>query len=231
MSEQTFPKPVDPFAEDRNRMVIDQIARRGVTDARVLDAMRRVAREAFVPEGLRGEAYADGPLPIGEGQTISQPYIVAVMAEALALRGDETVLEVGTGSGYAAAVLAHLAREIHTIERIASLAQRARSTLASLGYYRVHVIEGDGTLGWPQAAPYDAIVVTAAGPRVPDALLAQLKPGGRIVMPVGPVSSEQKLVRLTRSASDGYEVEDLGPVRFVPLIGADDSRQAEREKT
>jgi protein-L-isoaspartate(D-aspartate) O-methyltransferase len=205
----------------RNDMVLEQISGRGVHDAKVLDAMRRVAREEFVPEHLRDLAYADRPLPIGEGQTISQPYIVAAMTEALALHGGENVLEIGTGSGYAAAVLSFIAREVHTIERIPALAQQARTTLRHLGYDTVHVIEGDGTVGWPGAAPYDAIVVTAEGPRVPPTLLTQLKPGGRLVMPLSESNLEQVLVRVTRSRGDGDKTEKLYPVRFVPLIGVE----------
>ena len=221
-------KSVNPYLEPRHRMVLEQISRRGVSDVRVLEAMDTVAREAFVPEPLRGQAYADEPLPIGEGQTISQPYIVATMAEALGLGGGESVLEIGTGSGYAAAVLAHLAREVHSMERIAGLARQARATLARLGYDRVHVIEGDGSIGWAEAAPYDAIVVAAAGPRIPDALRAQLKPGGRIVMPVRTAPEQEELVRLTRHLGGGAEIEDLGPVRFVPLIGREGFRPIDR---
>jgi len=220
-------KLVNPYTARRKQMVLEQIAARGVHDARVLDAMRKVAREEFVPEHLRDLAYADLPLPIGEGQTISQPYIVAAMAEALGLQGGENVLEIGTGSGYAAAVLAHIARDVHTIERIPALVQQARVTLRRLGYDTVDVIEGDGTVGWPGAAPYDAIVVTAEGPRVPPTLRAQLKPGGRLVMPVSEGELDQVLVRVTRSA-DGDKSEKLYPVRFVPLIGLEGWSPAER---
>jgi protein-L-isoaspartate(D-aspartate) O-methyltransferase len=219
-------KSIDPYMIRRNKMVVEQIAGRGVHDARVLDAMRSVPREAFVAEHLRDLAYADQPLPIGEGQTISQPYIVAAMTEALGLKGGEKVLEIGTGSGYAAAVLAQIAGEVHTIERIAQLAKQARATLRRLGYDRVHVIEGDGTIGWPGAAPYDAIVVTAEGPRIPPSLRAQLKAGGRLVMPLNENEREQFLVRLT--AADGGRLEKLYPVRFVPLIGREGWSLAER---
>lgn len=221
-------KSVNPFMERRHRMVREQISGRGLRDPKVLDAMQRVAREAFVPEHLRDFAYADQPLPIGEGQTISQPYIVAAMTEALGLKGGENVLEIGTGSGYAAAVLAHIAREVHSVERIAELANRARKLLQLLGYHTVHVVEGDGSLGWPEAAPYDAIVVTAEGPRIPPSLRAQLKPGGRLVMPVSEGPFEQVLLRLTRSADDGDHVEKICPVRFVPLIGAEGWSPTER---
>lgn len=209
------------FAARRRQMVLDQISARGVHDGKVLDAMGKVAREEFVPEPLREAAYHDGPLPIGDGQTISQPYIVAAMAEALRLSGHEKVLEIGTGSGYGAAVLSHLAGEVHTIERIPALAIRASETLHRLGYRTVHVIEGDGSVGWAAAAPYDAVVVTAEGPRIPPTLRAQLKPGGRLVMPICNNEHNHSLVRLTR-ASDGADVIDnLMAVRFVPLIGAE----------
>jgi len=213
---------MDRYARRRAEMVEHDIAARGVADARVLAAMRAVPREAFVPEALREQACADRPLPIGADQTISQPYIVARMAEALQLRGGERVLEIGTGSGYAAAVLARLAAEVHTVERIAMLAERAQRTLAALQVDRVQVHVGDGTLGWPAAAPYDAIVVTAAGPRVPPALRAQLAPGGRLVMPVGETRYWQELLRLTRGRDDDSPdaQERLGAVAFVPLVGA-----------
>ena len=214
-------KWVNPFVGPRDRMVSDQVLRRGVTDRRVLDAMHAVPREAFVPESLRDAAYSDKPLPIGEGQTISQPYIVGAMAEALRLGGDENVLEIGTGSGYAAAVLAHLARAIHSVERLPNLARRARDTLRRLGYDSVEVIEGDGSRGWVPAAPYDAIVVAAGAPRLPPSLCAQLRPGGRLVMPVADKDHGQVLVRVVRGDGDEDLVESLEPVRFVPLIGAE----------
>lgn len=214
-------KSVNPYIVPRDRMVLEQLARRGVTDKRVLDAMRSVAREAFVPEHLRDAAYSDRPLPIGEGQTISQPYIVGAMSEALGLKGDENVLEIGTGSGYAAAVLAHIARAVSTIERIPALAQRARETLRRLGYGRVNVIEGDGSVGWAPAAPYDAIVATAEGPRIPPSLRAQLRPGGRLIMPVEDASCGQALVRMVRGDDGEDRVETILPVHFLPLIGAE----------
>lgn len=206
-------------AETRLRMVEGQIAARGVADPRVLDAMRLVPREAFVPEADRGLAHADQPLPIGEGQTISQPFVVALMADAARVRPSDRVLEVGAGSGYAAAVLGRLAAEVHAVERIPALAAAARDRLAALGVGNVQVHEGDGTLGWPAAAPFDAIVVSAGGPRVPAALRAQLAEGGRLIMPVGAERTDQRLLRLTRRG-DACEEEDLGGVRFVPLIGA-----------
>lgn len=210
----------DGLADVRNAMVEHQIAGRGIADARVLDAMRAVPRASFVPDALRASAYDDRPLPIGGGQTISQPYIVALMLEALGLRGGETVLEIGTGSGYAAAVLARLAARVVTIERVASLRVAAAGRLAAPGLANIELVDGDGSLGWPAAAPYDAIVVTAGGPRVPPALQAQLKPGGRLVIPVGSDLGEQNLLRLTREDEDHFNSETLAAVRFVPLIGA-----------
>lgn len=200
-------------------MVRRQIAGRGVRSEKVLDAMRRVPRERFLPMGNTVSAYDDAPLPIGAGQTISQPYIVAYMTEALALEGGEKVLEIGTGSGYAAAVLAEIASEVYTIERVEGLAAMASSVLTELGYNNVHVSQGDGTLGWPENAPFDGIVVTAGGPCVPDTLKYQLKIGGRLVMPVGTSSWYQELVRVTRITDAEFGTEDLVPVRFVPLIG------------
>jgi protein-L-isoaspartate(D-aspartate) O-methyltransferase len=208
------------FAEARRRMVETQIIDRGIRDHRTVAAMASVPREAFVPDDLRHQAYADRPLPIGVRQTISQPYIVAAMAEAARLSPGDRVLEVGTGSGYSAAVLAEIVAEVYTIERIASLAESARRRLADLGYTTVHVRLGDGSLGWPQHAPYDAIVVTAAGPHVPASLLRQLAIGGRLVMPVGP-SHGQSLVRVTRKGDETYAREVLQEVAFVPLIGAE----------
>src|SRR5205085_3246651 len=203
----------------RRDMVAHQIQERGVRSAAVARAMREVPREEFMSEEMREFAYADSPLPIGEGQTISQPYIVAYMTEALELEGGERVLEVGTGSGYAAAVLARIAGEVYTIERHPSLARSAEEILAKLGYDNVRVIVGDGTKGWPERAPYDAIVVAAGGHEVPPALKGQLAVGGRLVIPIGPAPREQRLVRVTRLDAERFEEEDLGGVRFVPLIG------------
>ena len=208
------------FDDMRRRMVERQIAARGITGELVLEAMRKVPRHEFVPAHLRAHAYDDGPLPIGEGQTISQPYIVALMTAALDLAGGDRVLEIGTGCGYAAAVLAEIAGEVYTIERVASLADRARQTLGRLGYGNVHVIVGDGTLGWPDAAPYAGIVVTASGPGVPDALKEQLAIGGKLVIPVEHGGGFQYLERITRIAEGEYETASLGGVRFVRLIGA-----------
>jgi protein-L-isoaspartate(D-aspartate) O-methyltransferase len=200
-------------------MVQRQIAGRGVRSEKVLNAMRKVPRERFLPKGQGVWAYDDAPLPIGDGQTISQPYIVAYMTEALALDGGEKVLEIGTGSGYAAAVLAEIAADVYTIERIDGLAIMARTILDNLGYQNVHVRQGDGTLGWPEHAPFDGIVVTAGGPDVPDTLKDQLKIGGRLVMPIGKSTWYQELVRVTRITEAEFDTEDLVPVRFVPLIG------------
>ncbi|MBP5990935.1 MAG: protein-L-isoaspartate(D-aspartate) O-methyltransferase [Piscinibacter sp.] len=210
----------EEFARRRDAMVREQIEARGVHDARVLQAMRELPRERFVRPGWEAEAYDDNPLPIAAGQTISQPYIVAFMSEALQLRGGERVLEIGTGSGYAAAVLGRLAKEVHTVERHAVLAEGAAAALAALGVDNVQVHTADGTLGWPAAAPYDAIVVTAAGPEVPVALLAQLAVGGRLVMPVGEREGAQWLLRLTRVNEHETRREELMGVRFVPLTGA-----------
>ena len=209
-------------------MVELQLAGRGISEPRVLDAFRAVPREAFVPPELAEFAYKDAPLPIGEDQTISQPYIVAVTIEALRLRGDERVLEIGTGSGYAAAVLSRIAKQVFTVERRASLANEARERLARLGYRNVDVLHGDGTLGWPEHAPYDAIAVAAGGPQVPKALLDQLAPGGRLVIPVGPDESSQVLTRVTRVGADDFREEPLIEVRFVPLIGEQGWPEEER---
>ena len=203
----------------RKLMVDRHIRARGVRDPRVLAALTTVPREAFLPPELAEHAYEDRPLPIEAGQTISQPYIVAVMTEALALQPDETALEIGTGSGYAAAVLAHVARQVYTIERHAELAELARERLARLGYANVDVRCGDGTLGWSDHAPFAAIIVAAGGPDVPRALLEQLAIGGRLVIPVG-IGRAQELVRVTRVSKTEYRREDLGAVQFVPLIGA-----------
>ncbi len=214
-------KNLDPFAKRRHTMVERTILRRGVPSPLVLSAMHAVARERFVPQELRESAYDDCALPIGEGQTMSQPYIVALMIDALGLVGGESALEVGTGSGYSAAVLAQIAKDVYTVERFGQLSSKAARTLAGLGCSNVHVLHGDGTLGWPDHAPYDAIVVTAGGPRVPEALRQQLKVGGRLVMPVGARREEQRLVRVTRVAEHRYQTDELLDVRFVALVGAE----------
>ena len=203
----------------KERMVNEHLLARGIHDKAVVRAMREVPREAFLPPAMQRLAYEDGPLPIDAGQTISQPYIVALMVEALELQGTERVLEVGTGSGYAAAVLSRCAAEVYTVERIASLAENARSRLQELGYQNVTVHLGDGTLGWQEHAPYHGIVVTAGAPELPEALLGQLAPGGRLVIPVGPTQHLQTLVRVRREGEHDFRREELCPVRFVPLIG------------
>jgi protein-L-isoaspartate(D-aspartate) O-methyltransferase len=213
------------FQTLRNEMVDRQIAARGVRDRRALEALRTVPREAFVPERLAEFAYDDTPLPIGENQTISQPYVVALMAEALEIRPGDKILEIGAGSGYAAAVLSRIAREVYAVERHESLARQAQERMRRLGYSNVHILHGDGTLGWPEHAPYDGIVVAAGGPEVPQALLAQLAEGGRLVIPIGPDVRTQNLVRVRRRPDGGYAREDLGAVRFVPVIGAQGWRE------
>ena len=200
-------------------MVEDQLRRRGISDPLVLDAFARVPREEFVPEALRENAYDDAPLPIGGGQTISQPYVVAITVQALLLRGRERVLEIGAGSGYAAAILGAMVREVDTVERIGELAASAEQRLARLGFGNVHVHHADGTLGWPANAPYEAICVAAGAPHPPPSLLEQLAVGGRLVIPHGRVEY-QRLARITRRSATSFIEEDLGDVRFVPLVGA-----------
>lgn len=207
------------FAEQRKRMVANQIMARGVRDERVLAAMQRVRRHAFIPRDERDMAYDDMPLPIAGGQTISQPYIVAYMVEALDLQPGEKVLEIGAGSGYAAAVLAEMGCEVYTIERIGQLATIAASNLHDEGYLNVHVLHADGTRGWAEQAPFDGILVSAGAPVVPESLKSQLAIGGRMVVPVGSSQRAQELLRVTRRADDRFAVEDLADVRFVPLIG------------
>jgi protein-L-isoaspartate(D-aspartate) O-methyltransferase len=204
--------------EERREMVLSQLARRGIDDERVLGAMAQVPRHLFVPEEVRAHAYQDRALPIEEQQTISQPFIVALMAQALALDGTERVLEIGTGSGYAAAVLSQLAAEVYTVERWPSLAETAEHRLHDLGYGNVHVYVGDGTAGLPDHAPFDGIVVAAAAPWAPRPLREQLSDSGRLVIPVGG-RDEQLLLRMTRHG-DEVRTERLSGVRFVPLIGA-----------
>ena len=201
-------------------MVAEHLARRGISDPAVLEAFRAVPREAFVAPDDAAHAYDDAPLEIGHGQTISQPYVVALMAELLHLGAGERLLEIGTGSGYAAAIFAGLVHEVHTVERISAFARTAAERLAQLGVENVHVHEGDGSLGWPAAAPYDAIAVAAAAPRPPQPLLDQLARGGRLLLPVGD-AHHQRLVRVTRRGSGALEHDDLGPVMFVPLLGAE----------
>jgi len=202
------------------RALADHLARAGIHDPAVLNAVREVPREAFLPPELQELAYEDKPLPIGEGQTISQPLIVALMAQAARLRPEHRVLEVGTGSGYAAAVFSRLVSEVYSIERLHGLAEIARERLEEMEYDNVHLREGDGTLGWPEAAPFDAILVAAGGPEPPPTLLEQLAPGGRLIIPVGTTTREQRLVCIER-LNGRFRRSDLGAVRFVPLVGAE----------
>ncbi len=202
-------------------MIREHLLGRGIRDQAVIRAMREVPREAFIDETLLEYAYEDHPLSIAEGQTISQPYIVAYMTEALELSATDRVLEIGTGSGYAAAVLSRIVTTVYTVERLGSLASSARQRLDLLGYTNIVVHEGDGTLGWPEHAPYDAIVVTAGAPQIPKSLREQLAIGGRLVIPVGASSYLQMLVRVRRIAEHDYRTEELCGVRFVPLIGAE----------
>jgi protein-L-isoaspartate(D-aspartate) O-methyltransferase len=217
------------FAErqaERDAMVAEQIAPRGVRDPAVLAALRRVPRHAFVPPDQVASAYEDHPLPIGEGQTISQPYIVALMTEALRLRHDSRVLEIGTGSGYQAAVLAEITPHVATIEIVPELAARAGAAFAALGYATIAAREGDGYLGWPERAPFDAIMVTAAPDHVPPALVAQLAPGGRLCLPVGAEGGDQELLVITKAADGTVSQETIAPVRFVPMTGEAQERDA-----
>jgi protein-L-isoaspartate(D-aspartate) O-methyltransferase len=212
----TEPGPKGDFKTMREKMVETQIKARGIKDPRVLSAMLKVPRHLFVPKDEQASAYADQPLPIGKGQTISQPYIVALMTELLELKGQEKVLEVGTGSGYQAAILGELAKEVYTIEIVESLATAAKTLLLELGYQNISIRAGDGYLGWPEAAPFDAIIVTAAPDHIPQPLLDQLKEGGRMVLPVGTYS--QTLKKITKR-SGKIEVSDVVPVVFVPMTG------------
>lgn len=207
------------FARLRQEMVEKQLVARGIRDPAVLAAMRQVPRERFVPANMADHAYEDSPLPIGEGQTISQPYIVALMIEAMELSSGDRVLDIGTGSGYAAAVLSRIAAEVYTVARYHTLAA-ADKRLRQLGFHNVHVLHADGTLGWPEHAPYDAIEVTAGGPEVPQPLLEQLAVGGRLVMPTGSSPGSQTLERVRRVSAEEIREEHLGAVRFVPLVGA-----------
>ncbi len=208
--------PRGDFKAMREKMVETQIKARGVKNPRVLSALRKVERHRFVPGEYLNSAYSDQPLPIGEGQTISQPYIVALMTELLELKGDEKVLEIGTGSGYQAAILGELAKEVYTIEIVASLATMAKNRLLELGYQNIKVKAGDGYLGWPEAAPFDAIIVTAAPDHIPKPLIEQLKEGGRMVVPVGTYAQELKKI-IKRSGK--IETTDVIPVVFVPMTG------------
>jgi protein-L-isoaspartate(D-aspartate) O-methyltransferase len=207
----------DPWQVARDRMVETQIAARGITDARVLSAMRKVPRHLFVPEEVRAAAYGDHPLPIGHGQTISQPYIVAMMTSLLQIQPDERVLEIGTGSGYQAAILGILAKEVISFERIPEVARLAQKNLAVSGSGAIRIVTGDGTQGYPERAPYDGVLITAATPSIPPPLIDQLAEGGRLVAPVGS-RDLQELIRLTRKEKDLLR-ESFGGVVFVPLLG------------
>ena len=205
------------YEKEREHMVESQLGRRGIKDKRVLDAMRQVPRHLFVPQDTRGLAYSDGPLPIGQGQTISQPYIVALMTELLELTGQEKVLELGTGSGYQAAILSRLVGQVYSVERHAALAGQAEQVLAQLGYDNVEISVGDGTLGWPEHSPYEAIIVTAAAPDVPHPLTDQLADGGRLVAPVG--SRWSQVLAKVKRQGETLVREHLTAVAFVPLVG------------
>ena len=208
----------DPHTESRLRMVERDIERRGITDARVLAAMRKVPRHLLVPERHRDQAYQDHPLPIGEGQTISQPYVVALMTEALELKPGSRVLEIGTGSGYQAAVLAEIAAEVYSIEIKEDLANRARRDLKRLGYQNVRIKYGDGYLGWAEFAPFDAIIITAAANHIPPPLVKQLKVGGRMILPLGSPVYYQTLTLIEKKKGD-IVIRQMGSVRFVPMTG------------
>jgi protein-L-isoaspartate(D-aspartate) O-methyltransferase len=216
------------FEAQRQKMVKDQIARRGIRDLRLLDAMRTVPRHLFIPPDQQHWAYSDGAMRIGMGQTISQPYIVALMTDLLKLQGDEIVLEVGTGSGYQAAVLAHLAAEVHTIERHMPLAEEAGQLLAELGFTNIHIHIGDGSLGLKEYAPFDGILVTAAAPRVPQSLLHQLGEGGRLVLPVGGKYSQ--ILEVWQREGKKFHQETVTAVAFVPLMGAEGWDEEEWDK-
>jgi protein-L-isoaspartate(D-aspartate) O-methyltransferase len=217
MHEAAFPE-TERYAAERERMVRDQIESRGVSDAEVLRAMRNTPRHLFVPEALRGQAYADGPLPIGRGQTISQPYIVASMSALLGPSRTLRVLEIGTGSGYQAAVLAPLFREVYSMEIVPELGTSAAALLRKLGYSNVTVRIGDGYAGWPEAAPFDRILLTAAPPEIPKALLDQLAPGGRMVAPVGTSVWDQELILIEKDKTGRVTRKAVYPVRFVPMV-------------
>jgi protein-L-isoaspartate(D-aspartate) O-methyltransferase len=217
--------PALDFAAERERMVRQQVAMRGVNETRLLAAMRKVPRHQFVPEAVRHLAYTDQPLPIGYDQTISQPFIVAFMTEKLQLRPTDRVLEIGTGSGYQAAILAELAREVYTIEIVAPLGERAQGTLQRLGYKNVHVKIGDGYQGWPEEAPFEAVIVTCAPEHVPRPLIDQTREGGRVIIPVGAAGSQ--LLYLLEKKAGRLQQRAVLPVRFVPMTGSAQEQKAE----
>lgn len=208
---------VNHYTQARERMIDVQLVRRGIKDPRVLEAMRRIPRHLFVDESLRDQAYGDYPLPIGEKQTISQPYIVSLMTESLGLKGHERVLEIGTGSGYQTAILAELSKEVLTIERIPILAYKAKEILEKLGYRNIKYRVGDGSLGWPEEAPFEGILVTAAAPKLPQPFIDQLAMGGRLVIPLGDRISQDLI--LVERVPEGIRKTSLGGVRFVDLVG------------
>ncbi len=208
----------DPYSIARKRMINEQLVARGITDAKLLEIMSLVPRHEFVDDALKAQAYADAPQSIGSGQTISQPYIVALMTEALKLTGKETVLEIGTGCGYQTVILAKLAKQVYTIERVKSLAMAARQRLKNFNLKNIVIRVGDGTLGWPEAAPFDRIIIACAAPKIPENLVAQLAVGGLMVIPVTVAEGLQEMLRITRTP-DGFKTENLGNCHFVPMIG------------
>lgn len=209
----------EDFSVARKRMIAEQIIKRGISDRRVLDVMSQMPRHLFVDEGMKNQAYSDAPLPIGEGQTISQPYIVALMTQALALTGNEKILEIGTGCGYQTAILSKLAGQVYTIERVASLAMPARSRFKKMGLKNIVMRVGDGSLGWPENTPFDRVLLTCAAPSLVETLLSQLNPHeGMMITPVADKNDEQRLIRIVRQGSE-YKKQDLGACRFVKLIG------------
>lgn len=215
----SFLNAFDPFESKRKIMIERDIKGRGIKDTRVLNAMAKIPRHFFVDENLRDRAYADHPLPIGEGQTISQPYVVALMTEVLKLKSTDRVLEIGTGSGYQAAVLAEIVKEVYTIEIRKSLADKADQRLTKLGYNNVKVKHSDGYFGWEEYAPFDAIMITAAANHIPPPLIKQLKEGGRLILPLGSTFYYQTLTLVTKNKDGTIKVEQMGPVAFVPMIG------------
>lgn len=210
----------ETFITERNKMIDQHLRARGITDEQVINAMRAVPRHRLVPEVHRSEAYSDGPLPIGYGQTISQPYIVALMTELLRVKPGDRILEIGTGSGYQAAVLAEIADYVYTVEIVPELGERARADLSELGYKNIKVRVGDGYAGWEDHAPFDAIMVTAAPETIPQPLIDQLKPGGRLVIPLGKTGEIQQLTLVTKSSDGTLETKAVSPVRFVPFTGS-----------